>query len=183
MSKYCRFETHTHTHIIDGGVNLKVWALTGTWGICSHRNAKIWGKKGDFAKIWQKLGAIAPSAPQLRRPCIHTYTHTHTHTRAHAPAHTGSASLVNILLYWKNLHQVNIFSTTLPCHGIRTITPRTITPRTITPGQLPPRTNTPRTFTPPWEIFQALTLVFFVLIFFIFFSSWKTQISILCFIS
>ena len=53
--------------------------------------------------------------------------------------------------------------------------PRTNTPRTITPlGQIPPG-HLP----PPWEIFQALTLVFFVLIFFIFFSSWKNQISII----
>ena len=28
-------------NIMDGGVNLKVRGLTGTWGGCRHRNAKI----------------------------------------------------------------------------------------------------------------------------------------------
>ena len=50
--------------------------------------------------------------------------------------------------------------------------PGQLPPDKYPPDNYPPRTNTPRTFTPPpWEIFQALTLVFFVLIFFIFFVS------------
>ena len=35
---------------IVGGVNLKVRGLTGTWGGCRHRNAKIWGKKERFCE-------------------------------------------------------------------------------------------------------------------------------------
>ena len=30
---------------------------------------KFEAKKGDFANIWQKLGALASQPPQLRRPC------------------------------------------------------------------------------------------------------------------
>ena len=56
---------------IDGGVNLKVRGLTGTWKGCRHRNAKIWGKKGRFCENLAKPGggATAPQPPRLRRPC------------------------------------------------------------------------------------------------------------------
>ena len=45
---------------INGGVNLKVQGLTGTWGAVGIEMPKFEAKKGDFAKIWQKLGAAAP---------------------------------------------------------------------------------------------------------------------------
>ena len=31
---------------------------------------KFEAKKGDFAKIWQKLGGYSPPAPWLHRPCL-----------------------------------------------------------------------------------------------------------------
>ena len=53
-----------HYRFIGGGVNLKVRGLTGTWGGCRHRNAKIWGKKGRFCKNLATTGrAIAPQPP------------------------------------------------------------------------------------------------------------------------
>ena len=50
---------------MDGGVNLKVRGLTGTWGPVGIEMPKFEAKKGDFAKIWQKLGGggYSPSPP------------------------------------------------------------------------------------------------------------------------
>ena len=49
---------------IDGGVNLKVRGLTGTWKGCRHRNAKIWGKKGRFCENLAKTGGgLQPPSP------------------------------------------------------------------------------------------------------------------------
>ena len=52
----------------DLGVNLEVRGLTEKWGGWRHRTAKIWGKKGDFAKILHELGGQSPPASLLRRP-------------------------------------------------------------------------------------------------------------------
>ena len=42
--------------LTDGGVKLKVRRLTGTWGAVGIEMLKFEAKKGDFARIWQKLG-------------------------------------------------------------------------------------------------------------------------------
>ena len=51
----------------DGGVNLKVRGLTGTWGgvAVGIKVPKFEAKKGDFAKMWQKLGGggYSPQPP------------------------------------------------------------------------------------------------------------------------
>ena len=68
----CTSQMRSQSQFIDGGVNLKVRGLTGTWGGCRHRNAKIWGKKGRFCKNLAKTGGLQPPpppAPRLRRPC------------------------------------------------------------------------------------------------------------------
>ena len=48
---------------IDSGVNLKVLGLTGTWGGVGIEMPKFEAKKGDFAKIWRKLGGGGAAAP------------------------------------------------------------------------------------------------------------------------
>ena len=48
---------------IDGGVNLKVWGLTGTWGAVGIEMPKFEGKKGDFAKICKNWGGLQPPPP------------------------------------------------------------------------------------------------------------------------
>ena len=53
------------SNLTDSEVNLKVRELTGTWGAVGIEMPKFEAKKGDFAKIWQKLGA---TAPQLHCP-------------------------------------------------------------------------------------------------------------------
>ena len=55
---------------IDGGVNLKVRGLTGTWGAVGIEMPNFEAKKGDFAKICKNWGGglqPAPS-PRLRHP-------------------------------------------------------------------------------------------------------------------
>ena len=52
-------------YCIDGGVNLKVRGLTGTWGECRHRNAKIWGKKGRFCTNLAKTGEAPTALPPM----------------------------------------------------------------------------------------------------------------------
>ena len=47
------------SNLTDGGVNLKVRGLTGTWGAVGIEMPKFKAKKGDFAKIWQKLGGYS----------------------------------------------------------------------------------------------------------------------------
>ena len=59
----------TQTSFIDGGVNLKVRGLTGTWGAVGIEMSKFEAKKGDFANIWQKLEGYSTPSPRLRRPC------------------------------------------------------------------------------------------------------------------
>ena len=50
---------------MNGGVNLKVRGLTGTWGAVGIEMPKFEAKKGDFAKIWQKLGRLQPPGPAV----------------------------------------------------------------------------------------------------------------------
>ena len=54
---------HFSGFVIDGGVNLKVRGLTGTWGAVGIEMSKFEAKKGDFAKLWNKLGGYSPPAP------------------------------------------------------------------------------------------------------------------------
>ena len=51
-------EKYVNERLIDGGVNLNVQGLTGTWGAVGIEMLKFEAKKGDFAKIWQKLGGL-----------------------------------------------------------------------------------------------------------------------------
>ena len=56
---------------MDDGVNLKVWRLTGTWGGVGIEMPKFEAKKGDFAKIWQKLGGLQPPPPPPPGSAVH----------------------------------------------------------------------------------------------------------------
>ena len=52
---------------IDGGVNLKVRGLTGTWGAAGIEMPNFEAKKGDFAKICKNWGGggYSPLPPAL----------------------------------------------------------------------------------------------------------------------
>ena len=81
------FNSQIFSVIIDGGVNLKVRRLTGTWGGCRHRNAKIWGKKGRFCENLAKTGgATAPpgSAAHGHTKALSENTHSRKMSRISA---------------------------------------------------------------------------------------------------